>query len=198
MNRRDALKNTALLVGGVLAGPSLLSLLQSCTKVNRLSWQPLFLNNDQALFISAFVDTLLPATETPGALDINADVFIDLFFEKNYDKDAQQQVRNEIDQLNAEAENKYGKAFVNLNSEEKKRYLIDRENESGKFRKSVWGTPVGDQQEPPGFYKSLKSLALWAYFSSEKVGEEILVYDPVPGVYRGCIPLSDVGNSWSL
>lgn len=198
MNRRDALKNTALLVGGVLAGPSLLSLLQSCTKVNRLSWQPLFLNNDQALFISAFVDTLLPATETPGALDINADVFIDLFFEKNYDKDAQQQVRNEIDQLNAEAENKYGKAFVNLNSEERKRYLIDRENESGKFRKSVWGTPVGDQQEPPGFYKSLKSLALWAYFSSEKVGEEILVYDPVPGVYRGCIPLSDVGNSWSL
>lgn len=198
MNRRDAIKNSALLVGGILAGPSLLSILQSCSKVNRLSWQPLFLTDDQALFISAFVDTLLPATETPGALNVNADIFIDRFFEKVYDRDAKQQASNDIDQLNAGAVIKYGDTFVNLNSDERKRYLIDREKESGKFRKSVWGTPVGDQNEPPGFYKSLKSLTLWAYFSSEKVGEEILLYDPVPGVYRGCIPLSDVGKSWSL
>jgi len=198
MNRRDAIKNSALLVGGILAGPSLLSILQSCSKVNRLSWHPLFLTDDQALFFSAFVDTLLPATETPGALDVKADIFIDRFFEKVYDRDAKQQASNDIDQLNAGAVIKYGDTFVNLNSDERKRYLTDRENESGKFRKSVWGTPVGDQNEPPGFYKSLKSLTLWAYFSSEKVGEEILLYDPVPGVYRGCIPLSDVYRSWSL
>ena len=198
MDRRDAIKNTALLVGGVLAGPSLLSILQSCTRVDRLSWQPQFLTDDQARFISAFVDTLLPATDTPGALDVNADIFIDRFFENVYNEDAQVQAKNDIDQLNAGAVVKYGDTFVNLNSEDRKRYLADREKESGKYRKSVWGTPVGDQNEPPGFYKSLKSLALWAYFSSEKVGEEILVYDPVPGTYNGCIPFSDVGKSWSL
>jgi len=198
MDRREALKNTALLTGGILAGPSLLSLLQSCTKVSRLDWQPLFLNEDQALFISAFVDTILPATDTPGALDVNVDVFIDLFFEKSYDEEAQQQVRNELDQLNAKAEQNYGASFTDLNSEDRKQSLLDQEQDGGKFRKSVWGTAVGDQEKPPGFYKSLKSLTLWAYFNSEKVGEEILVYDPIPGVYKGCIPLSDVGNSWSL
>ena len=198
MNRREALKNTALLVGGVLAGPSLLSMLQSCTRVDRLNWQPQFLTDDQARFISSFVDTLLPATDTPGALDVKADIFIDRFFEKVYDRNAQQQARNDIDQLNVGAVVKYGDTFVNLNSEERKSYLADRERESGKYRKSVWGTPVGEENEPPGFYKSLKSLTLWAYFSSEKVGEEILVYDPVPGTYSGCIPFSDVGKSWSL
>ncbi|WP_340102670.1 gluconate 2-dehydrogenase subunit 3 family protein [Rhodohalobacter sp. 8-1] len=198
MDRRDAIKNTALLVGGVLAGPSLLSILQSCTRVDRLSWQPQFLTDDQARFISAFVDTLLPATDTPGALDVNADIFIDRFFENVYDDAAQQQASNDIDELNVGAVAKYGDTFLNLNSEDRKNYLADREKESGKYRKSVWGTPVGDEIEPPGFYKSLKSLALWAYFSSEKVGEEILVYDPVPGTYSGCIPLSDVGRSWSL
>lgn len=198
MNRRDALKNSALLAGAVLAGPPLISLLQSCKKIDRLSWQPLFLNDDQAHFISAFVDTLLPATDTPGALDVKVDIFIDLLFAKSYDNEAQQQVRNEIDQFNAEAKNEYGDLFANLNSEDKKKYLLDHENESGKFRKSVWGTAVGEEKQPPGFYKSLKSLALWAYFSSEEVGREILNYDPIPGVYHGCIPLSEVGNSWSL
>lgn len=198
MNRREAIKKAALLTGGVIAAPSLLSMLQSCTRANRLTWQPLFLNDGQVLFISAFVDTLLPATDTPGALDVKADIFIDRFFAKVYDENAQQQARNDIDQLNAGAVVKYGDTFVNLSSEDKKKYLTDREKESGKYRKNVWGTPVGDQDEPPGFYKSLKSLALWAYFSSEKVGEEILVYDPVPGTYSGCIPFSDVGKSWSL
>lgn len=198
MDRREALKNTALLAGGILAGPSLLSLLQSCTKVSRLDWQPLFLNEDQALFISSFVDTILPATDTPGALDVNVDVFIDLLFEKSFDEEAQQQVRDHIDQWNAQAEQEYGAPFADLNSEDRKQFLLDLEKDGGKFRKSVWGTAVGDQEKPPGFYKSLKSLTLWAYFSSEKVGEEILVYDPVPGVYRGCIPLSEDQNSWSL
>jgi hypothetical protein len=197
MNRREALKNTALLTGGILAGPSLLSLLQSCTKASRLDWQPQFLNEEQALFISSFVDTILPATDTPGALDVNVDMFIDLLFEKSYDEEAQQEVRNELDLLNAKAEQNYGAPFADLSNEDKKQFLLDQEKEGGRFRKSVWGTAVGDQEKPPGFYKSLKSLTLWAYFSSEKVGEEILVYDPIPGVYRGCIPLED-RNSWSL
>lgn len=198
MNRKDALKNTALLAGAVLAGPSLISMLQSCTKTDRLTWQPVFLNDDQALFISAFVDTILPATDTPGALDVKVDIFIDLLFAKGYDNEAQQQIRNDIDQLNDEAKNAYEAPFAELNSQDRKKFLLDHEKDSGKFRKSVWGTAVGEEKQPPGFYKSLKSLTLWAYFSSEKVGKEILVYDPVPGVYRGCIPLSDVGNSWSL
>ncbi len=198
MNRRDAIKKSALLAGVALTGPSLLSLLQSCARTDRLRWQPLFLNDDQALFISSFVDTLIPATETPGGLDVKADIFIDLIFAKSYDVEAQQQVRNDLDQFNAESENKYGDVFANLNSEDRKRSLLDHENESGKFRKSVWGTAVGEEEQPPGFYRSLKSLTLWAYFSSEEVGREILVYDPVPGEYRGCIPFSDVGKSWTF
>jgi hypothetical protein len=198
MNRRDAIKKSALLAGAALTGPSLIALLQSCQRTDRLSWQPQFLNEDQALFISSFVDTLLPATDTPGGLDVKADIFIDLFFAKSYDDEARQEVRNEIDQFNTYAENNYGAVFADLDDEDRKRCLLDHENESGKFRKSVWGTAVGEEEQPPGFYRSLKSMTLWAYFSSEEVGRNILVYDPIPGEYRGCIPLSDVGNSWTF
>lgn len=44
------------------------------------------------------------------------------------------------------------------------------------------------------FYLRFKQLALSGYFSSKIVGTEVTNYDPVPGAYLGCIPLSDVPN----
>jgi len=44
------------------------------------------------------------------------------------------------------------------------------------------------------FFLRLKQMTLAGYFSSKLVGEEVTNYDPVPGVYKGCIPLSEVKN----
>ncbi|MCK5677686.1 MAG: hypothetical protein KAH72_04355, partial [Flavobacteriaceae bacterium] len=48
------------------------------------------------------------------------------------------------------------------------------------------------------FLFSVRYYTLYGYYTSEKVGEEVLSYDPVPGVFKGCIPLKEIGNSWSL
>ncbi len=50
------------------------------------------------------------------------------------------------------------------------------------------------------FYLRFKQLVLSGYFSSKLVGMEVTNYDPVPGVYNGCIKLSDVPKEriWSL
>ncbi len=197
MNRREALRKTTLLAGSAAAVPTLLSLLQSCTKQDRLTWTPLFFNEDQARFISSFVDTILPKTATPGALDVKTDIFIDLVYAKAYDKQGQETVVLEIEKFNADCKSKYGDVFADLSKEGRTACLKEHETKSPKFNGKVWGTAVGNQ-EPVGFYRSLKSMALSAYFSSEEVGKNILSYDPIPGEYLGCIPLSDVGNSWSL
>lgn len=197
MNRRDALRKTALFAGSAVAAPTLLSLLHSCAKQDRLTWTPQFLNEDQARFISSFVDTILPKTATPGALDVKTDIYIDLVYAKAYDKEGQEKVVLEIEKFNADCKSKYGDVFADLSLEDKTACLKDHEASSPKFNGRVWGTAVG-KQEPAGFYRSLKSMALSAYFSSEEVGKNILNYDPIPGEYLGCIPLSDVGNTWSL
>lgn len=197
MNRREALRKTTLLAGSAAAVPTLLSLLQSCAKQDRLTWTPLFLNEDQARFISSFVDTILPKTATPGALDVKTDIFIDLVYAKAYDKQGQETVVLEIEKFNADCKSKYGDVFADLSKEDRTTCLKEHEAKSPKFNGKVWGTAVGNQ-EAVGFYRSLKSMALSAYFSSEEVGKNILSYDPIPGEYLGCIPLSDVGNSWSL
>lgn len=197
MNRRKALKNTGLLAGASVMIPSFLALLQSCSEEQRLDWQPLFLDPEEAQFISKLVDMILPRTDTPGALDVKVDMFLDKVFAKTYNEEAQKRIRLDIAKFNADCKQTYGNVFTDLSSTDQIATLKAAEANSGKFNGSVWGTAVG-KQEPVGFYRSIKSMALWAYFSSEEIGEKVLSYDPIPTAYQGCIPLEDVGNKWSL
>lgn len=197
MNRRDALKKSALALGAAAGVPTLLSLLQACAQQDRLTWTPQFLSEDQARFISAFADTILPRTDTPGALDVKADIFLDLVYAKTYDEAGQKNLVADIEKFNTDCKTTYGKVFAELSAEDKAACLKDHESKSPKFPKNVWGTAVGPK-EPVGFYRSLKSSVLWAYFSSEEIGKNVLSYDPIPGEFRGCIPVSEVGNTWSL
>ncbi len=197
MNRREVLRKSALGLGAAVGTPTLLSLLQACAKQDRLTWTPQFLAEDQARFISSFVDFLLPKTDTPGGLDVKADIFMDLMYAKAYDEGGQKNTVEEIAKFNADCKAKYGAVFADMSAEDKAACFKDHEANSPKFPKNVWGTSVGPSQ-PVGFYRGLKSMALWAYFSSEEIGKNVLSYDPIPGPYQGCIPLSDVGNTWSL
>lgn len=197
MDRRKAIRNTGFLLGAAVATPSLIVLLDSCKSESRLDWKPQFFTVDEARCISTLVDTILPTTETPGALDVNVDVFLDRIFAQTYDEAGQQKIRTGIAEFNASCKKSHGDVFANLSDEDRVSVLTAAEKSSGKFTQGVWGTAVGPQ-EPIGFYRSIKSMAIWAFMSSEKIGKEVLSYDPIPGEYLGCIPLSDVGNKWSL
>lgn len=197
MDRRSVLKKTGLLAGAAIAGPSMLSLLHSCKNETRLTWQPEFFTVDEAKTVSTLMDMILPRTETPGALDVKADMFIDKVISKTYDAMGQQHMRDEIAVFNADCTKDFGAIFIDLDEGKRIEILKEAEKASGKFNPGIWGTTVGDQ-EPIGFYRSMKSMAIWAYFTSEEIGENVLNYDPIPGNYEGCIPLSDIGNRWSL
>ncbi|NND33756.1 MAG: gluconate 2-dehydrogenase subunit 3 family protein [Saprospiraceae bacterium] len=197
MDRRRALQKTGLIAGTMVATPTLLSLLQSCQTTPRLDWQPEFFSVEEARFVSSLVDMILPRTETPGALDMKVDLFLDKIFARTYIAGAQEKVRAEMAAFNADCKQKFGDSFINLKDTERVEVLNAAEANSGKFSGSVWGTSVG-KQEPVGFYRSIKSMAIWAYFTSEEIGEKVLSYDPIPQEYDGCKPVEDVGNRWSL
>lgn len=197
MDRRNALKKTGLLAGAAVAMPSLFSILQSCKDEPRATWQPLFFTLSEANTVSTMVDMILPRTDTPGALDVKADVFIDRVFAKTYGEEDQEKMRNEIAGFNADCKKNHGKPFYELNREKREAVLKAAEKSSGKINPGIWGKTVGDQK-PVGFYRVLKSMAIWAYFTSEEIGENVLRYLPVPGEYEGCIALSPADKRWSL
>ena len=128
---------------------------------------------------------------------MKVDIFMDLVFEELNDENGKASTREGFDKLNETAKNEYGNVFADLSNEEQVSFLQAAEKEGAKYNGGVWGTAVGEQR-PISFYRGIKSLMLWAYFSSEGVGKNVLNYDPIPGEYLGCIPLIEVGNSWSL
>ena len=197
MERRKALQRTGLLAGAAVIMPSLLSLFQSCKTESRLDWQPAFLKEEEVKTISALLDMILPRTETPGALDVKADMFIDKVFAETYDITGQKNIRAEIATFNADCKKKFGAIFTDLNEADRTKVLQEAETTSEKFNPGIWGVSLGEQK-PIGFYRTMKSMAIWAYFTSEEMGKKVLSYDPIPGNYDPCKPLSGVGNRWSL
>ena len=49
--------------------------------------------------------------------------------------------------------------------------------------------------DPKSFFYQIKELAIVGYFTSEVVGKNVTHYLPVPGPFRGCVPLSETGNT---
>ena len=197
MDRRKVLQQTGLLAGASILMPSIVSLFQSCETVNRSDWKPLFFNVEESHTISTLLDMILPRTETLGALDVKADIFIDKVFAETYDKTGQENIRAEITAFNANCKKKLGTIFIGLSEADRNKVLQEAEATSEKFNPGVWGTSVG-KQKTIGFYRSIKSMAIWAYFTSEEIGEKVLNYDPNPGSYEPCKPLSEVDNRSSL
>ena len=49
-----------------------------------------------------------------------------------------------------------------------------------------------DNERP--FILTLKELTMLGFFTSEPGASQVLQYSPVPGAYKGCVPVSEAGN----
>ena len=90
MNRRDIIKGLGLTFGYAVAAPSVLSLLESCSTKKEDSWEAVFLNGSEKHYISLLVDIILPATDTPGGLEVNLPQFIDMMSHDMLEPDEQE------------------------------------------------------------------------------------------------------------
>ena len=187
MNRREAIKSAGVAFGLTLGIGSLTALVQSCRPTNSESWKPQFLSNNHIEFVREVADMILPRTESPSASDVLVHRFIDLFVSKALDSKAGDEFKDNLESLISECSKEFGKEFTQMNEAEKSNYLSRKEDEKFVEGKSMWGYTMEPSQLP--FYRQLKSLILVGYFTSEKIGTEVLDYTPVPGEQVGCRPL---------
>lgn len=212
MDRRSAIKNISLGVGYTLAAPAFFSLLQSCK--SEPDWISIYLEPKQGKVIYKLAELILPPLKDkkiPGAIDVNVPQFIDLFygevfspkakgeFDLGYQAFAQKYATahpdDEITKAEAEELESLVKPYFNITLEQRKALeekLAEGYNDSDEPFAYDADTAISN------FLIGLRNMTIYGYRSSEKVGKEVLSYDPIPGAYNGCIQLSEVGRPWSL
>ncbi len=196
MNRRDVLKSSALLFGYAVSPGTLTDLFVQCHAEAHLTWEPVFFSKYEAHLLAEVTETILPKTTTPGAKELGVPAFIDKVVKDCLSPADQQSFAAELGNLDAACKKIYGKPFPECSVVQREEYLLKLDREAPKFPASAWGITLAPPA-PVAFFRRLKSMTLFGYYTSQKVGEEILNYDPIPGDYVACMPLKDVGNAWS-
>ncbi len=187
MDRREALKKAAWVMGGALSAPAILGVLNGCTAKPTIDWKPTFFTEDQGIFISQVSGIIIPKTDTDGAIEVGVPGFIDQLVKETYKKEDQEKFLKELDEFMAVAEAEFGDPFIELDAEDQSEWVL-AQHEAAVLDKAAKERP---------FILKLKELTMVGYFTSEVGATQVLQYDPVPGAYHGCLPLEEVGKTWA-
>jgi hypothetical protein len=112
MDRREALKRTAWIMGGVVSAPAIMGILKGCTAKPVVDWKPVFLTSDQAVLVSEVAEIIIPKTDTPGAKEANVPYFIDQMLKDVYSTEDQDRFTKGLQEFDDAAKKEYGDPFI--------------------------------------------------------------------------------------
>lgn len=176
-----------MLMGGVVSAPAVLGVLKGCTARPDINWTPEFLTRDQASLVTEVAEIIIPATDTPGAKDVGVPAFIDSILKDVYTEADQQRFLDGLKAFNDRSKAEMGDDFLDLSAEEKQRFVHEVHNAAIEADRS-------SSPPPRPFILMMKELTMLGFFTSEVGATQVLQYEPVPGSYKGCVPLSEAGN----
>lgn len=187
MDRREALRKTALLMGVAVSASALTGILQGCKASPELTYTPSFFSEDQARLVSEVADIIIPRTDTPGAKDAGVPGFIDTMLKDCYTKEDQDRFLAGVTAFDEEAKKAYGDSFIYCEAEQQVELVT-------KIHAAALKESKENKETKRPFILMAKELTLLGFFTSEPGATQVLQYVAVPGSYKGCIPLAEAGN----
>ena len=189
MNRRQILKYTAMLTGTAICAPLTGIMLSGCSEqikeVPTTSSPTRFFNGEDFNLITQMMDVILPKTDSPSASDVKVNYILDNMFDQVYESDYQQKftgVFNELKTFLASSN------FDSLNREERETLLLSLETRSENQRDDAYWA-----------YIDLKQQTVAFYLSTEDIAENYLNYLSIPGEYKPCASLKELGGkAWAI
>ena len=173
LSRRSVLKQLALVSVGVALMPSCM---EDRSKASLLLKNLKISSADEAM-LAELCEIIIPKTNTPGAKDISAHLFVLTMVDDCATKDQQQAFMKGMEDFNSLCKSTAGKALVDCDASEKKKIteaLLAIKEED---------TPLKH------FLGMVKGRTIQAYTSSEFFLTKVQVYELVPGRYHGCVPV---------
>lgn len=175
MNRRVALKQVLMAAAAAALVPA------ACTweqKKSTLGLKNLALDTNQDKLFSLLVDSIIPATDSPGAGALNVPAFALKMLDDCYEQNDLADVVKSLEQLEALAMKQLSKSFGDASANEREQVLMDVDKQ--------------DDATPPELqrgYTIVKRLTVQGYLTSQYFLTEIQHYEMVPGRFNGCFPV---------
>lgn len=188
MDRREALKRTAWMMGGILSAPAIAGVLKGCTAKPTIDWKPEFFSQEQATLVTRVADIIIPKTDTPGAKEVGVPGFIDKMLKDVYSEEDQKRYMDGLNAFDVAAEKEHGDPFIELSEEDQAAFVKKVHDEAINEERS------DHRPAKRPFILMTKELTMLGFFTSEVGATQVLQYVAVPGAYKGCIPLSEAGN----
>ena len=137
-------------------------------------------------------DLVIPRTDTPGALDVGAHRTVDHLLAVCAEAPAQAAFRTGLARVDAAARaggsgSGGAKSFTALPAA--RQVALLQALDSG-------AAPFGPQDQ--AFFRQLKGYVAFAYYTSEAGASQELAYLPVPGGFKGDIPVTRATHAWAI
>jgi hypothetical protein len=134
--------------------------------------------------VVALSDLILPATDTPGAKAARVNEFIDLLLAEWCDASECDSFQAGLAMVDQRAHAAFDKAFVAGAAAEQTALLTALDDETAR-----WNASPPSTRGPEPFYRRLKWLTLFGYYTSQVGAEQEEHYMIVPGRFEPCAPL---------
>jgi hypothetical protein len=190
MNRREALSSVALLLGGTIIGAE--AFLSGCKSGESKLGASLNLSQNDLSFLDEVGETILPTTaSSPGAKATKIGDFMKTIVNDCYEDKDQKIFLAGMQKLDDACKAKNGKSFLDCDDKQRHDLLVDLDKEQKDY------TSKKKPEDPAHYFRMMKELTLWGYFSSEIGATKALRYVAVPGKYEGCIPYKKGDKAWA-
>jgi hypothetical protein len=191
MNRRDAIARVSLLLGGTILGAE--AFLSGCHNApeKNIGGGGTNFSNDDIAYLDEIGETILPATTTPGAKDAKVGDFMARIVKDCYTEKDQKIFLDGMQALNEASRKKNGKSFMESTPDQRHDLLVDLDKE----QKGYMDTKKKD--DPSHYFRMMKELTLWGYFTSEPGATKALRYVAVPGKWEGCVDYKKGDKAWA-
>ena len=190
MERRDILK---LLAAGVLfplLGEDAYSSFKDLHAQMQVVGSSRMLTPHQDDLVASIAERIIPQTDTPGALAVQANRFIDLMLTEWLDAADTSRFLEGLSEVDQRTLRRFGKKFTDCTESEQDQILglLEKESTAPETRED----PLRHSADAPfagSFFRMMKKLTLIAYYTSEAGFREELRASIIPSRHAGCVPL---------
>jgi gluconate 2-dehydrogenase gamma chain len=202
MNRREFLECAALLISGASASQMGFALSEEqmvylATAPSFIDQKLTYLNEAQRATLSAMAETIIPRTETPGAIDAGVPRFIELMVQQWMNDEERAIFDVGLLSLMEAVARDTGLSFEQLDAKTRTGILEAMEAEASGSSWYDIGNVTREFVSDAPFICQVKELTIWGFFTSEVGGTQVLRYDPMPMQFESDIPLEPYESSWA-